>query len=144
MKHYKHFIVFIGIFLILITGCSNEIKNEGNEIIVQKRVGEENKYEHFREITDDNAVQQVKDILDGINWENAKVDMAYPPHYKFHFEGTNEQAEANKLIYYLWISPNKDKVELIVVGESKYAQLNKSKSAKLFELITGGKLTNEN
>lgn len=134
----KHFIAFISIVLIfnLIAGCSYEV--EGNEILVQERVGEENNYEYFKKITDSGTVQKAKDILENIRWENAEVSMAYPPHYKFHFEGPKEQSE---LIYFLWISPNKDKVELVIEGESKYIQLSKGKSAKLFEIITGGKLS---
>jgi hypothetical protein len=144
LKHYKHFIVLIGIFIIFIAGCSNGIENEMNGVIVQKRVGEENKYEHFREITDDNAVRKIGIIIDGISWKNAEAKWASPPHYKFHFEGKNEQSESKKLIYFLWISPNKDRVHLIVEGESKLAQLSEIDSAELFETLTGGKLTDEN
>jgi hypothetical protein len=42
--------------------------------------------------------------------------------------------------YFLWISPNKDKVELIVEGKSMYVQLNQKKSKQLFETLTGKKL----
>jgi len=138
LKHYKYLCAFISIFLILIAGCSNGIEIEGDKILVQKRVGEENEYEHFKEITDKGTVQKAKDILESTRWENAEVSMAYPPHYKFHFEGNNEESE---LIYDLWISPNKDKVELVIEGEGKYVQLSKSKSAKLFETITGIRLS---
>ncbi|MBT2690822.1 hypothetical protein J7I93_22025 [Bacillus sp. ISL-47] len=142
MKLFKYLIVFIGIFSIFIVGCSNEssnkLQNEGNKILVEKRVGEENKYEHYKEITDDSTVRKAKDILKNISWENAEVSMAYPPHYKFHFVADNEQSG---LIYDLWISPNKDKVELVIEGEGKYVQLNKSKSAQLFETIIGVKLS---
>ncbi|MFF5996077.1 hypothetical protein AAGS61_15195 [Lysinibacillus sp. KU-BSD001] len=134
----KHFIVFISIFFILIAGCSNEIEVERNEILVQKRVGEKKVYEHSKTITDNATIEKVEAILEDIRWENAEVSMVSPPHYKFSLEGTDEQA---KVIYSLWISPNKDKVELVVEGESKYGQLSKSTSAKLFELLTGEKLS---
>ena len=133
----KYFIVFISIFFILITGCSNEIELEGNEILVQKRVGEKKVYEHSKTITDNATIEKAKEILEDIRWENAKVSMVSFPHYKFSLKGTDEQA---KVIYSLWISPNKDKVELVVQGESKYGQLSKSTSAELFELLTGEKL----
>lgn len=64
--------------------------------------------------------------------------MASYPHYKFYLK-ENEESGSKKLIYDLWISPDKDKVELIIEGESKYAQLTNSKSAELFEKITGEK-----
>lgn len=129
--------VFIGTFSILITGCSkesfNELQNEGKKILVEKRVREENKYQHYKEITDDSTVQKAKDILESASWENAKVNMAYPPPYKFRFEPENEQSE---MIYHIWISSNEDIVELIIEGQNKYVQLSKAKSAKLFEIIT--------
>ena len=138
MKTNKIFIVFLAVFLVLILGCSNEIKNEGNEIVVEKRVGDENKYEHFNEINDIEEVQKAKGILDKTSWENAAVSMAHLPHYKFQFVDTNKKS--NGLIYDLWISPNKDKVELVIEGESKYVQLNKEESAELFEIIVGKNL----
>ena len=147
LKVKKCFIVYIGILVIFLAGCSNgnlneveNVRNE-NEIIVQKRVSEEDQYEHFKEINNEDTVEYVKDILNSINWENAKVSMAFPPHYKFHFNERNSQLDSNKLIYDLWISPNKDKVELVIEGESKYVQLTESKSAELFEAITGEKLS---
>ena len=140
LKTIKIFIDFMAVFLVLIVGCSNEIKNDGNRIVVEKRVGDENKYEHFNEINDIEEVQKVKGILDKISWENAEASMAYPPHYKFQIVDTNKEQKSNGLIYDLWISPNKDKVELVIEGESKYVQLNKEESAELFEIIIGKNL----
>jgi hypothetical protein len=45
------------------------------------------------------------------------------------------------LLYELWISPNNEQVELVIDIESKYVQLNKNKSAELFEILTGKKLS---
>ena len=140
LKTNKIFIVFMAVFLVLIVGCSNGINNQGNKIVVEKRVGDANKYEHLNEISDIEEVQKVKGILDKIRWENAAASMAYPPHYKFQFEDTNKVQKSNGLIYDLWISPNKDKVELVIEGESKYVQLNNEKSAELFEIIIGKNL----
>lgn len=142
MKINKIFIVLTSIFLVLMVGCANHIKNEGNKIVVEKRVEEANKYENYNEIKDSKEVQNIKDILNSINWGNAKVqvDMALPPNYKFHFEDTTEKQELNGLIYYLWISPDKGSVELVIESESKYLHLDKAKSAELFKLITGKNL----
>ena len=85
-------------------------------------------------------MQKVKDILDSISWGNTKISMAHPPDYKFYLEDTSEEQNSNGLIYDLWISPNKDKVKLVIEAESKYVQLNKEKSTELFEIITGKKL----
>lgn len=141
LENFKYLFAFIGIISIFIVGCSNVINTEEQYVEVQKRIGDENKYEDFREITDNEQVQKVKDILNDIDWENAKVDMAQPADYRFIFQFENPEIEAKAVSYELWISPNKDKVELVIDAESKYIQLDKSKSAELFEILTGGKLS---
>ncbi|MER2058030.1 MAG: hypothetical protein ABTA16_04350 [Niallia sp.] len=137
----KLLIVFCGIISIFIVGCSNTLENEEQNIEVQKRIGDEYNYEDFKEITNSEKVKKVKEILNDIHWENAKVDMARPADYKFGFQYENPNIEAKAVLYELWISPNKDKVELVIDAESKYAQLDKNKSALLFEIITGEKLS---
>ena len=126
---------------IFIVGCSNTLENEEQNIEVQKRIGDEYNYEDFKEITNSEKVKKVKEILNDIHWENAKVDMTRPADYRFGFEYENPNIEAKAVLYELWISPNKDKVELVIDAESKYAQLDKNKSAILFEIITGEKLS---
>lgn len=143
MKTLKFFIFLIGIFSISLVGCSNDIENTEQSLIVQKRIGDENNYEDFREITDNEQVQKLKEILKDANWINAKPEMAYPPDYKFAFRFKNPNIEAKAALYELWISPNKDKVELLIEGsgENNYVQLDKIKSAELFEIVTEEKLT---
>lgn len=137
MKTNKILIVLIVVFLVLIVGCS---KNKGDEIVVLKSAGASNKYEDFNVISNGKEVQKVKDILDNISWGKSKVSMDSSPHYKIHFSYTNEEDKANGATYDLWISPNKDKVELVIEDKSKYVQLDKEKSAELFEIISGNKL----
>ena len=141
LKNFKYLMAFIGIISIFIVGCSNTTETEEQFIKVQKRVGDENKYEDFKEITENEPVQKVKDILNEIEWENAKVNMAHPPDYTFVFQFKNPEIEAKAVLYELWVSPNKDKVELVINAESKYVQLDTGNSAELFELLTGGKLS---
>jgi hypothetical protein len=134
-------IASFGILSILIAGCANPIGNEEQNIVVQKHISEENKYEDFKEISDSKQVQQVIEIINDIQWESAKVDRGRPADYRFIFQFKNPNIEAKAVLYELWISPNKDKVELVIGVESKYAQLEKNKSAELFEIITGEKLS---
>ncbi|MFB5284654.1 hypothetical protein [Peribacillus sp. Hz7] len=143
LKNLKYLIALIGIISIFIAGCSNVIKNEEQNIEVQKRIGDENKYENFKEITNNEQVQKVKEILDDIDWKNAKVDMARPADYRFFFQFKNPEIEAKAALYELWISPNKDKVELVIDAESKYIQLDKKNSVELFEILTGEKLSDQ-
>jgi hypothetical protein len=131
----------IGILLMFIVGCSNIIENEEQRIQVQKYMGNENNYEDFKEINQNERVKQVKEIVEDIDWENAQVSMVRPPDYRFGFQYKNPNIEAKTALYELWISPDKDKVELVIDAESKYAQLDNKKSAVLFELITEEKLS---
>lgn len=128
-------IAFIGVISMFITGCSNQEQN----IDVQKRTGDENNYEDFKIITNNEQVQRVRKIIDNINWETAKVQMVRPADYRFAFQFKNE---AKAVLYELWISPNKDKVELLI-DAGKYVQLDRNTSAELFEVLTGEKLSNQ-
>jgi len=133
--------VSLAMFLIvIIAGCSSGIENEEQYIEVNKRIGDENKYEEFKEITENKQVQQVKDILDEIEWENAKVEMVRPPDYEFRFQYKSPKIDAKAVLYKIWISPAKDKLE-VVRGDNEYGQLNEKNSAVLFEIITGEKLS---
>jgi hypothetical protein len=141
MRLRNSFIVLIAIFLFIVTGCSNEIENEEQKIVVQQRIGDENQYEDYKEITNNEQIQAVKKILDNFDWENAKVSMVHPPDYRFVFQYKNPEIEAKAVLYELWISPNKDKVELVIDALNKYSQLSEENSAVLFEILTGKKLS---
>lgn len=141
LKQYKKLMVTIGMILLFLAGCSNDLKDEEQRIEVQKYLGNENQYEDFKEINNNEQVKKVKEILSDIDWENAKVSMVRLPDYRFGFQYKDPNIEAKAVLYELWISPNKEKVELVIDSESKYAQLDKEKSAVLYEMITGEKLS---
>lgn len=128
-------ITFFVIFLV--AGCST---NEEQKIEVQIRVGDEAKYEDFKEVIDNEQVVKAKKILDDTDWKNAKVSMSRPADYRFAFPFKNSDIEAKVASYSVWINPKKDKLE-IVRENDEYAQLSKEDSAILFEIITGKKLT---
>lgn len=133
MKIQKPLLVLLSVFF-LVTGCVNGIESEEQKIEVQKR-NDENKYEDYKEITDKEQVQNVKKILEKANWENAKVDMVCRADYRFIFQYKNPEIEAKAVLYQLWISPNKDKVE-VVKADNEYVQLSEEDSAILFEILT--------
>lgn len=143
MKKIKYFIALFGIVSIFLVGCSNVIENEEQYIKVQNRIGEENKYEDFKEIMGTEQVKKVKDILNEIDWEHAKVNMTHPPDYRFIFPYKNPKVESKAATYELWISPSKDKVELVIDAESKYIQLDTANSAELFEILVGEELSDQ-
>ena len=140
MKFAKILFVLVSMILFCMTGCSSETEQDGLYVEVQKRIDNENKYEDFKEITDHKQVQKVKAILDEADWKKAKVDMVRPADYTFGFQFKNPKIQAKAVLYEIWISPNKDKVEL-VKGDNEYVQLNEENSPIIFEILTGEKLS---
>ncbi len=59
--------------------------------------------------------------------------------YHFVFQFKNPKIEAKAVLYQIWISPNKDKVE-VMGGDNRYAQLTEKNAAVLVEIITDEKL----
>ncbi len=144
MKMQGLLVALLLALLFLATGCSNGIdgtENQERTIIVEERIGNENDYNHFRDISITEQVNKVIGILEEQAWENAEVRMERAPNYKFHIEYIDNEIQSEIVIYRLWISPNKDKIELEIQGEGKYVQLTPEKSAELFEIITGNKLS---
>lgn len=131
------YLVFSVICLFVVTSCSNNIGNHNQTIEVQKHAGD-NHYEDLKVITDKNKVLQVKKILNDTNFENKKVEMSRSADYQFVFQFKNPKIEAKAVLYQMWISPNKDKVE-IMAGDNQYAQLAEKDAATLFQIITGEK-----
>lgn len=130
--------VFIAICIFIITGCSNILGNEEQRIEVEKYIGD-NEYEDLKVVTENDEVLQVKKILNDTNFENKKVEMSRPGDYRFIFQFKNPKIEAKAVLYQIWISPNKDKVE-IKAGDNQYAQLEGKHAATLFRIVSGEKL----
>ncbi|PGZ85351.1 hypothetical protein COE53_23125 [Bacillus sp. AFS029533] len=139
----KYLIILLVIISTFITGCSNLKGNEEQNIIVQKRIADVNNYEDFKVITINEKVQKVRAILDNINWEHAKVDMVAPADYRFIFQFKNPEINGKAVLYELWNIPDKDKIELAISAESKFVQLDKNSSAKLYKILIGGKLDDQ-
>ncbi|WP_173915307.1 hypothetical protein [Halobacillus sp. Marseille-Q1614] len=116
----------------ILTACSNDIENKGNEIIVQERIGETDQYIDLRKIDTVDQVDQVRDEIKDMKWENAVVSMNQPADFRFYF---HEESKVSGLTYELWIGPSLETIELVY--ENKYVQLNEEKSSKLFEILIG-------
>lgn len=131
-------LVFITICIFIVTGCSNIVGNEDQRIQVQKRIGD-NEYEDLKVVKDNNEVLQVKKILNDTTFEDKKVGMSRLADYHFIFQFKNPKIEAKAVLYQIWVSPNKDKIE-IKAGDNRYAQLEGKHAATLFQIVTGEKL----
>ena len=123
-------VVYLMILLILIVklvGCTKENESDYKKLIIEKRIKTSNDYEKFAEIIDKNLIKEVNDIIKNIKWDNSKVCMVRPPEYKFYFENLKDS------IYELWISPNKEQLEIVIESKSKYIQLDEKESNKLLK-----------
>lgn len=70
--------------------------------------------------------------MENANWEEkVKVERKQPPKYRFRFNQSN---------YAVWVTPNKNKLEILVEGESKFIQLPQKESETIFKIIMGNKL----
>ncbi|MBS4196482.1 hypothetical protein [Lederbergia citri] len=108
------------------------------KITIQKRIGEENIFEDYKEITQSKQVQRAIEIVKGANLENTKVEMARFADYQFQFPFKNS-SEAKIASYLLWVSPNGENLE-IVTDSGRYVKLTKKDSANLYEILFGDSL----
>ena len=130
----KVLIAFTSILMLFMVGCSNGIEEKGDTIIVEKRIGEEYKYERYKEVIESDEVIKIKEILEDIKWEEGVVDTVLPPEYKFYFEegGT----KTSDRVYDIWANLDGNTSLLVIEGESKFVQNNKNVTNQLFEIIT--------
>ncbi|MCA1060459.1 hypothetical protein LCL96_16090 [Rossellomorea aquimaris] len=134
---------FVAVLCILavfiVTACSKPVDSEQQNIVVEKQVGDENKYEEFKKVTDTNQVEEVREILSNTHWKEAQVDFIRPADYRFIYEYQNPEIDAKAVLHSVWVSPKKDELE-VMQGDHEYAQLPKKESARLFKILTGERL----
>jgi hypothetical protein len=142
MKSIRKLLLFVFIlFTMLATGCSNDISNEEQNIDVQERTyPDTNEYRNLNEISNNEQVRQVREILNDAKWEEKVVDMARLADFRFTFQFKDPDIEAKPVIYELWISPALETVE-IIKGQSEYTHINEKNSVILYEVLTGEKLS---
>ncbi|WP_075617901.1 hypothetical protein [Paenisporosarcina indica] len=136
MKKILLLFSLLGVLLVS-SGCVNEMI--GQKITVQKRTGEENIFEDFKEVTQRKQVTKAIDVVKNANWENEKVEMERYADYQFQFPFKNS-SEDKIASYLLWISPNGENLE-IVTNSDRYVRLTKHDSADLYTILTGEELT---
>lgn len=131
------FISLLGVLLIT-SGCLNEMI--GQKITVQKRIGEDESFEDYKEVIQRKQVRKAIEIIKNANWEDKKVEMTRYADYQFQFPSKNSsEGDAKIASYLLWVSPNGENLE-VVTDSNRYVKLTKQDSAHLYEIITGEKL----
>ena len=77
----------------------------------------------------------VLDILQNVSWENAKVSMSRQPDYKILTVNTDPTVSYEPVTYDVWLSPNKDILEVIIEGHSKYGKVSKVNTKELLSVL---------
>jgi uncharacterized protein YcfL len=132
-------VILLAILLVGCQGNESGIGDEKQNIVVEKQVGDKEKYEEYNTVTDTKQVEEVRAILHDTHWKDAQVDFIRPPDYRFIYKFKNPNIDAKPVLHQVWISPKKDELE-VMQGLHEYAKLTKEDSARLFEILTGESL----
>jgi hypothetical protein len=140
MKLFTVILSTIILFTILFvcTIYPNDDSNSQNQkITIQKRVGNTDNYEDFKEITDKKKVRKTIRIVKNADRANVKVEMSRYPDYKFQFPFRDSDGSEDKIASYsLWVNASGKKMEIVTDG-GKYIELNEQESKFLYKIFTG-------
>lgn len=130
--------------LVLLIGCSKETFEQSSEkhneqfkqnlnLRISKPEGQN--YTVYKEIKDDETVTTIMDILLNVPWEYAEVQMSRQPDYKIQTINIDHTVSYEPVTYAFWLSPNKDMLEVIIEGQSKYGKIAKDGFTKIFSIL---------
>lgn len=101
---------------------------------IEQRINIETYTAHaYEKTTNTTKAKEAIMLLHNIDWQNARIGKARPADYKIQF--SNSLTAAKTPVYELWLSPRKDKIEIIVPSTNQYAQLDRKTSKQLFKTI---------
>ncbi|GAE26683.1 lipoprotein [Halalkalibacter wakoensis JCM 9140] len=147
IKGKNSFAIPLLIGFITLVGCSaSDIENDQlveiketvqdptitHDMLITVEERTDDGYKTVKVLENSFEMKKVEEVLENANWEeNVFVSMATPPEYRFRITPSN---------YAVWVTPNGDRLEIVIEGEAKYIKLPEKVSETLFELITGHKL----
>lgn len=128
---------------VLLIGCSKEPIEQVTEnhiehlepnlnLHISKPEGQN--YTVYKKIEDNETVETVLDILLNVPLENAKVLMPQPD-YKIRTVNIDPAVSYEPLTYAVWLSPNKDILEVIIEGQNKYGRVVKDDVIKILSIL---------
>ncbi|CRK82264.1 hypothetical protein [Neobacillus massiliamazoniensis] len=113
--------------LIFVVGCQQQAA-EMKTLTIEKQTGVKGHYKKINEIKVKDKIETVIDLFLSANWENAEVSMHRPPNFKINN------------LYDIWITPQKNRLEVVIRGKSKYTKLSEKDSQTLYKIMTDTKL----
>src|SRR5699024_12193654 len=121
------------IILVALIACSLQNEEQINKIVIEKRELVDDSFIIYKEITDHNQLKEINEFLDNIQWEQVEIDITLP-NYKVTVQ--------NKDVYKIWKNKHVDIIE-VIYNDTNYSSLSKSDSEKLFHLLIGTSLVDE-
>jgi len=121
------------IILVALIACSLQNEEQINKIVIEKRELVDGSFIIYKEITDHNQLKEINEFLDNIQWEQVEIDITLP-NYKVTVQ--------NKDVYKIWKNKHVDIIE-VIYNDTNYSSLSKSDSEKLFHLLMGTSLVDE-
>ena len=121
------------IILVALIACSLQNEEQINKIVIEKRALVDDSFIIYKEITDHNQLKEINEFLDNIQWEQVEIDITLP-NYKVTVQ--------NKDVYKIWKNKHVDIIE-VIYNDTNYSSLSKSDSEKLFHLLMGTSLVDE-
>lgn len=150
MKKIFSFLLILS--FILLVSCSNDISSEND---VEKNVEKVNLikeelhdyldlhisksdgdgYILYKEIKDDEKVSKILELLQKVEWEEAKVLMSRKPDYKMELRNRDPNAAFVPIIFAIWRTPMTKSFEVNIEGRNLYGKLSVSESKILEESL---------
>ncbi|QGQ98994.1 hypothetical protein EHS13_31010 [Paenibacillus psychroresistens] len=122
----------------LLTACDQGgsfPKNKNLNIHLSKPKPDGQNYTVYKKIEDNETVGIVMSILLKVSWENATVSMSRQPDYRINPININPTISYEPVTYAIWISPQKDILEVVSQSPSNYGKLSKDDSQKLLSIL---------
>lgn len=113
---------------ILLAACQNDHEP------IEQRINIETYTAHaYEKTTNTTKAKEAIELLHNVDWQSARIGKARPADYKIQF--SNSLTDAKTPVYELWLSPRKDKIEIVVAATNQYAQLDRQMSKQLYKTI---------
>lgn len=92
-------------------------------------------YVDYKKMEDDETLKTVLDILLNVPWENAKVSMRGKPDYKIQTVNIDPAVSYEPATFAFWLTPKKDRFEVIILGLSKYGKMTMEDTKRLLSIL---------
>ncbi|WHY57773.1 hypothetical protein [Peribacillus simplex] len=114
----------------LASGCTAKQEH----ISLQKYEGTNYKFEAYKQKIEMGKTEKTKEIVKNADWEEITLEKDHPK-ADFIFYFNDEKSEGKIAVYYVWVNPEENIVELTKDEHSQYVQLNRKDSETILRLL---------